>query len=61
MFINHKESKIAFKQMKISSPTTYLGITFQPDGSKDAQLKIIKESAEKISRKVITIHLTHYM
>ena len=61
LFIKHKTSKIASKQMNTSSPTTYLGVTSQPDGSQDAQYKIIKESAEKISRKVITIHLTHYM
>ena len=61
LFIKHKESNIASKQMKTSSPTTYLGLTSQPDGSQNAQYKIIKESAEKTSRKLTIIHLTHYM
>ena len=51
LFIKHETSKIASKQMNTSSPTTYLGVTSQPDGSQDAQYKIIKESAEKLSKK----------
>ena len=36
LFIKHKTSKIASKQINTSSPTTYLGVTSQPDGSQDA-------------------------
>ena len=54
-------SNISSKQMNTSSPTTYLGVTSQPDGSQDAQYKRIKESAEKISKTLTIIHLTHYM
>ena len=59
--MNHKNSKIASKQLKRSSPTTYLGVISQPDGSQDAQYKIIKESAVKICRNSTTIYSTHYM
>ena len=47
--------------MTTSSPTTYLGVTSKLDGSQNKQYKIIKESAEKISRKLTIIHLKYYM
>ena len=52
MSINHKESYIESKKLKVASPTTYLDVTSQLDRSQDAQYKTRKELASKINRKL---------
>ena len=53
------ESKMKSNQLKPNRPTTYLGVTSPINGDKITQTSIIKDKANKLSRKLNCYHIPH--
>ena len=56
----HDGTKMKSTQLQPNQATTYLGVTFQVNGDQAIQTSIIKEKANKISRKLNCCHIPYY-
>ena len=56
----HDRTKMHSTQLQPNQYTTYLGVTSQVDGNQAAQTTLLKQKANRISRKLICCHMPHY-
>ena len=59
-FLDECGNTIPSKQLQPHEPATYLGVTYQVNGSQKAQYRELLEKTEQSARKLSNTHITHY-
>ena len=56
----HDGTEMKSTQLQPNQATNYLGVTSQVDGNKYTHITILKQKANRISRKLNCCHMSHY-